>query len=113
MIDTMTQKTEQTVESTVEKIHEATAPDREKSKKNTATARFKPVQNKAINESIRIIAEDIINYLTDNGKTTTAELQMVMGKRRRNQGMIFAAIGWLAGENKVHITRDGNNISLK
>ena len=112
IVDSVTKKAEQTVESTVEKIHEVTASGDEQSK-TTAPARFKPIKNKAINESVRFLAEDIINYLTDNGKTTMAELQMIMGKRRRNQGMVFAAIGWLAGENKVHITRDGNNISLK
>ena len=112
IVDSVTKKAEQTVESTVEKIHEATTSGDEQSKK-TAPAKFKPIKNKTINESVRFLAEDIINYLTDNGKTTMAELQMIMGKRRRNQGMVFAAIGWLAGENKVHITRDGNNISLK
>jgi ATP:corrinoid adenosyltransferase len=112
LVDRMTRKAEQTVEATAEKIHTATASTEEQSRK-TATARFKPVKNNAINESVRILAEDILTYLIDNGKTTTAELQMVMEKRRRNPGMIFAAIGWLAGENKVHITRDGNNISMK
>ena len=112
LVETMTKKTEETVESTVEKIHEATAPSNEESK-NNAIPKFKPIKNKAINESVRFLGEDIINYLVDNGKTTMAEMEMVMGKRRRNPGMTFAAIGWLAGEDKVHITRNGENISLK
>lgn len=112
LVDTMARRAEHTVESTVEKIHEATAPSDDHDHK-PSPARFSSIKNKAISESVLFLATDIIDYLTDNGKTTVAELQMIMEKRRRNPGMTFAALGWLVGENKVHITRNGENISLK
>ena len=36
-----------------------------------------------------------------------------MEKQRRNPGMIFAALGWLTGEGKAKVTKDGKNISVK
>jgi hypothetical protein len=112
LVDTMTKKAGPTLEATGETIPAAPDPGEEQNKKNSP-AGFKPIKNNPINISIRLLGEEIIAYLTDNGKTTTAELQMIMGRRRRNQGMVFAALGWLAAEGKVHITRDGNNIGLQ
>ena len=57
------------------------------------------------------MAADITDYLADNGKTPVTELVAAMEKKRRNQGMIFAAIGWLAGEGKAKVTKNGQNIS--
>jgi hypothetical protein len=112
LVDTMTKKAEPPGEPPVGKIRDASAPGEEQNPKSSPTG-FKPIKNNPIDLSIRLLGEEIIDYLTDNGKTATAELQMIMGKRRRNQGMVFAAVGWLAGEGKVHITRDGNTIGLK
>lgn len=108
----ISQKAEHTIESTIEKIHEETAPANENNRPDTQPS-FKPIKNKAIRESVLFLAEDILEYLTDNGKTPINELLMIMGKRRRNPGMTFGAIGWLIGENRIHITRNGENISLK
>lgn len=91
----------------------ATTPHGEEHEENMSTPRFRPIKNKPIDESIRVLGEDIINYLIDNGKTTTAEMMMVMERRRRNPAMIYGAIGWLAGENRIHITRNGQNLSLR
>lgn len=112
LVNNMTKKAEETVETTVEKIHEATATSDEQHKKSQ-TAKFKPIKNMAINDSVRFMGEDILEYLVDNGKTPITEMQMVMEKRRRNPGMTFAAIGWLAGNDKIHITRNGETLSIK
>ncbi|MCK4838599.1 MAG: winged helix-turn-helix domain-containing protein [Desulfobulbaceae bacterium] len=111
MVDTATRTAEKTVESTVEKIHEATATG--EATKKPAPPALKSIKSKSIADSVRLLADDISVYLNDNGKTTVEELVASMEKQRRNQGMIFAAIGWLAGEDKVKVTKDGKNISSK
>ena len=110
LVETASKTAEKTVGSTVEKIHEATASEADAKR---PTAALKPVKNKPIAESVRLLAGDITAYLKDNGKTTVEELVTAMEKQRRNPGMIFAAIGWLAGQDKVKITKDGKNISVK
>jgi hypothetical protein len=109
LVETASKTAEKTVGSTVERIHEATASGPEV---KVAPAGLRPVNNKPISESVRLLAADINSYLTENGKTTVDDLLAVMEKRRRNRGMTFAAIGWLAGQDKVKITKDGKNISL-
>ncbi|MEN8134700.1 MAG: winged helix-turn-helix domain-containing protein [Thermodesulfobacteriota bacterium] len=111
LVDTATKTAEKTVESTVEKIHEATATG--EATKKAAPPALKSIKSKPIADSVRLLADDISAYLTDNGKTTVADLVAAMEKQRRNQGMIFAAMGWLAGEGKVKVTKDGKNISVK
>ena len=112
LVDTATKTAEKTVESTVVKIHEATATG-EATKKSAPPAAFRSIKSKSIADSVRLLADDISAYLTENGKTSVAELVTAMEKQRRNQGMIFAAMGWLAGEGKVKVTKDGKNISSK
>ncbi len=111
LVDTATRTAEKTVESTVERIHEATATEAET--KKSAPPVLKSIKNKSIADSVRLLADDISAYLNENGKTAVEELVAAMEKQRRNQGMIFAAMGWLAGEGKVKVTKDGKNISSK
>jgi hypothetical protein len=110
-VDTATKTAEKTVESTVEKIHEATASG--ETTKKTAPLALKSIKSKPIADSVRLLADDISVYLKENGKTAVEELVGAMEKQRRNQGMIFAAMGWLVGEGKVKVTKDGKNISSK
>jgi nucleotidyltransferase/DNA polymerase involved in DNA repair len=111
LVETAAKTAEKTVESTVEKIHEATATGG--TIKKTATPALKSIKSKSIADSVCLLADDISAYLKDNGKTTVEELVAAMEKQRRNQGMIFAAMGWLVGEGKVKVTKDGKNISSK
>ncbi|MCA1766131.1 MAG: hypothetical protein LC633_07800 [Desulfobulbaceae bacterium] len=108
----VTRSGQMTQQVTMGNIPKTTNYGEEPTEKMT-TPRLRPIKNKPIEESIRILGEDIINYLIDNGKTTTAEMMMVMEKRRRNPAMIYGAIGWLAGDNRIHITRNGQNLSLR
>ena len=110
LVETASKTAEKTVGSTVERIHEATAGD---AAKKSAAPAIKSVKNKPIRESVRLLAGEITDYLKENGKTAVVDLVAAMEKQRRNPGMIFAAIGWLAGEGKVQITKDGKNISAK
>ena len=110
LVETASKTAEKTVESTVEKIHEATAG--ENAKKAAAPA-LKSIKSKSIGDSVKLLADEISAYLKENGKTTVADLVAAMEKQRRNPGMIFAAMGWLAGAGKVKVTKDGKNISAK
>ncbi|MDF1577888.1 MAG: hypothetical protein P1P81_05520 [Desulfobulbales bacterium] len=112
LAETIANKGGQTLEGTMSNIPKTRKYGKE-APEDMSTPRLRPIKNKPIEESIRILGEDIINYLIDNGKTTTAEMMMVMEKRRRNPAMIYGAIGWLAGENRIHITRNGQNLSLR
>ena len=111
LVETVSKTAEKTVGTTVEKIHEATAVG-EAAKKTTAPA-LRSIKNKAIADSIQLLADDIAAYLKENGKTTVNDLVAAMEKQRRNPGMTFAAIGWLTGKGKVKVTKDGKNISVK
>jgi hypothetical protein len=110
LVDSMTKKAEETMETGVEKIHEATAP--ETSAKAQVASAFKPIKNKPIADSIKLLAEEIRIYLDDNGKTPVEELIVIMGRRRRNPGMFFAAVGWLSVEGKVKVTKNGLTLSI-
>ena len=110
LVETASKTAERTVESTVEKIHDATAG--ESAKKATAPA-LKSIKNKPIDDSVKLLADDISAYLKENGKTSVIDLVAAMEKQRRNPGMTFAAMGWLAGAGKVKVTKDGKNISTK
>lgn len=112
LVGTLAHKSEQVREAAMKNIPR-NKNHAEEPIENMSTPKLRPIKNKPIDESIRILGKDIINYLTDNGKTTTAEMMMVMEKRRRNPAMIYGAIGWLAGENRIHITRNGENIALR
>jgi len=112
LVGAITLKSERPTEEITEKTPEPTI-DVEERNENMSKQRLRPINNKPIAESIRILGDDIVDYLTDNGKTTAAELLMVMEKRRRNLAMIFGALGWLVAEKKIHVTRNGQNISLK
>ena len=110
LVETVSQTAEKTVGSTVEKIHDATATGT--AAKATVPA-LKSIKNKAIKDSVLLLAEDISAYLKENGKTTVTDLVAAMEKQRRNPGMIFAAMGWLVGAGKATVTKDGKNISVK
>ncbi len=112
LVETIVTRSGQETQATMGNIPKTTNYGEEPTEE-MSTPRLRPIKNKPIEESIRILGEDIINYLIDNGKTTTAEMMMVMEKRRRNPAMIYGAIGWLAGENRIHITRNGQNLSLR
>ena len=110
LVETASKTAEKTVESTVEKIHEATAGE---AVKKAAVPALKSIKSKSIGDSVKLLADDISAYLKENGKTTVEDLVAAMEKQRRNPGMIFAAMGWLAGAGKVKVTKDGKNISAK
>ena len=82
------------------------------SKKSSAKALFKPGSGLSCSEQIGLAAGDIFHYLRDNGQLPADKVVNAMMRRKNSQAICLAAIGWLAREDKISFSEDGEQLSL-
>ncbi len=74
---------------------------------------FKAGPGLTIPEQFGLIAGDIYHYLGEKGLTPTSRVVGAMLQRQQSQANVLAAMGWLAREDKIEFSSDGNMVALK
>jgi len=111
MVDKVTQSAEQALERTASKI-QRTENNSSGTRKGSST-RFSGRGKKSVVDSIGLLAGEVLTYLEENEEIGLSKLVNVMKNRGNSEAMAFGAIGWLAREGKVAISRDGKKISIR
>jgi hypothetical protein len=111
MVDKVTSSAEQALERTVKKPHK-TEDDISGTRKVSAS-RFSGRGKKSVIDSIGLLAGEVLAYLEENEEIGLSKLVNVMKNRGNSEAMAFGAVGWLARENKIAISKDGKKISLR
>ncbi len=62
-----------------------------------------------MNESIGQMAGQVWNHLNEKGQTSAAKLKTAL---KADAFVLNAALGWLAREEKVDITKKGNAVNV-
>ncbi|MBU0681136.1 MAG: winged helix-turn-helix domain-containing protein [Proteobacteria bacterium] len=74
---------------------------------------FKANKGLTIPDQFGFIAGNIHDYLDKNGMVPTNRLINAIMQKKNSKANVLAAIGWLARENKLQFSKDGEMISLK
>ncbi len=74
---------------------------------------FKAGPGLTIPEQFGLIAGEIYHYLGEKGLTPTSRVVGAMLQRQQSQANVLAAMGWLAREDKIEFSSDGNMVALK
>ena len=59
-----------------------------------------------------LLAEEVRAYLEENEEIGLSKLVNVMKNQRNSEAMTFGAIGWLARDGKIAISKDGKKIYM-
>lgn len=112
-------KAEELMGEVSKRAHEAmaavgkiTAPEKNTENKKTPLP-FKAKKGLTIPEQFGFLAGDIVNYLSKNGQVPTTRLINAIMQQKNSRANVLAAIGWLAKEDKLQFSKDGEMVSLK
>jgi uncharacterized protein with PhoU and TrkA domain len=111
MVDKVTISAEQALDRTVKKTHK-TEDDISGTRKGSSS-RFSGRGKKSVIDSIGLLAGEVLAYLEENEEIGLSKLVNVMKNRGNSEAMAFGAVGWLAREGKIAISKDGKKISLR
>ncbi len=74
---------------------------------------FKTATGLTIPQQIGFTAGAIHDYLDKNGLVPTTRLINAIMQKKNSRANVLAAIGWLAREDKLQFSNDGEMVSLK
>ena len=74
---------------------------------------FKANKGLSIPDQFGYTAGTIHDYLDKNGLVPTNRLINAIMQKRNSKANVLAAIGWLAREDKLHFSKNGEMVSLK
>ncbi len=74
---------------------------------------FKASKKLTIPEQFGVTAGVIHDYLKKNDSVTTTRLINAIMQKKNSRANVLAAIGWLASEDKIQFSKDGETVSLK
>lgn len=84
-----------------------------KNAQRKATSPFKADRGLTILEQFGFTAGHIYEYLDKNGLVPTSRLVNAIMRKKNSKANVLAAIGWLAREDKLQFSKDGEMVSLK
>ncbi len=110
MVERVTHSAEKPMGQKVDDAGEA--EERIKGTRKGSSSRFKPTGRKSVTDSIGLLADEVQAYLEENEEIGLSKLVNIMKNRSNSEAMTFGAIGWLARDGKITISRDGKKISI-
>jgi len=111
MVDRVTHTAEQALDRTVKKNSQ---DEKEISgTRKGSSSKFSGRGKKSVVDTIGLLAEEVLTYLEEQEEIGLSRLVNVMKNRGNSEAMAFGAIGWLAKEGKVTISKDGKKISIR
>ena len=122
-VETVGRRAQKRVEDLVGKVSRRTHDTMEKADTFTAAEKapdttkasppFTADTGLSIPEQFGLIAGAIHTYLDKNGLVPTSRLINAVMQQKNSRANVLAAIGWLAREDKLQFSADGDMISLK
>ncbi|MEN8257438.1 MAG: winged helix-turn-helix domain-containing protein [Thermodesulfobacteriota bacterium] len=93
-------------------VNKMKAPKKTPEGKKTAPP-FKAAKKLTIIDQFGLTAGEIHKYLKKNGLVPTTRLINAIMQKKNSKANVLAAIGWLAKEDKLQFSKDGEMVSLK
>ncbi len=96
----------------IDAVNKITGPVKGADNNKTAIT-FKAGKGLTIPEQFGYTAGEIHTYLDQNGLVPTSRLINAIMQKKNSKANVLAAIGWLAREDKLQFSKDGEMVSLR
>ncbi len=94
-------------------VHKFTSEPEKSAGTKKESLPFKVSKGLTIPEQFGFTAGTIHDYLDKNGLVPTTRLINAIMQKKNSKANVLAAIGWLAREDKLQFSKDGEMVSLK
>ena len=111
-VEDLMSKVSKRAHEAMDAVNKLKAPPKTTEEKKTAPP-FKATKKLSIPEQFGVTAGVIHEYLKKNGDVPTTRLINAIMQKKNSRANVLAAIGWLASEDKLEFSKDGETVSLK
>ena len=112
-VEDLVGKVSQRAHEAMDAVNKLTHPDNKVTDTKKTPLPFKAAKGLTIPEQFGFTAGLIHTYLDQNGLVPTTRLINAIMQKKNSKANVLAAMGWLAREDKLKFSKDGEMISLK